>query len=205
MRKEFVLLVGAVALFGSATGALAGAYGEGQQVEEAPAAPPPVAMEVEQETDYAATGCYIGAGGNYAIELFERDNQTDNSSGFFVRTGYRLHPNVAVELRYDNFLEFDLNHGSLDGWQLTANAKGYMLTGRWQPFAVIGVGYIDMDQAHNDAVEGGDSAVMRFGLGMDAYITEHVSMGPEVAYVLPFGDASDFDMVTVGLGLNYRF
>lgn len=207
MRKNFVLFVGALALCGSATGALAGAYGETQEMEETPAASPAAAVEVEEGIDYAATGCYIGAGGSYAFELFDRTgsgSSVADSFGFFVTTGYRLHPNIAVEARYDHFVEFDLDPGQYDGWALTANAKGYMLTGRFQPYGLIGLGYIDID-AKNTSGRAGDSAVMRFGLGMDAYITEHLSVGPEVAYVLPFGDASDFDMITLSLGANYRF
>src|SRR5207253_10975260 len=93
-----------------------------------------------------------------------------------------------------------------DGWGISGNVKGFFLTGRWQPYAVIGVGYLDIRGHHVPRTsQPGDDVDMRFGIGMDGYITEHIAIGPEVAYVLPFGDVENFDMVTVALGLRYRF
>src|SRR6185369_2036317 len=219
MRRNLVLLVGAVALIGSATRARAGAYGETEQVEESPRAASAAAMHYEEENDYARVGPYLGVGGNYAIQNFDNHGpgNVGNSSGFHVRAGYRVHPNVAIEALYDHFLKFD-NDGQArrlgnthttdhyDGWQATLNVKGYILTGRWQPYVLAGVGYIDIN-GHNvvDRSGPGNDLVTRFGLGMDACITEHIAMGPEVAYVLPFGDANNMDLITVALGLRYKF
>jgi opacity protein-like surface antigen len=219
MRHNFVLLVGAVALIASATNARAGAYGETEQVEEKPAAAPAAAMQYEEEApDYAAVGPYLGIGGNYAIQNFQDHGpgNVGNSAGFHVRGGYRVHPYVAVEALYEYFSEFD-NDGRAkfsnldqtdhyDGWAVTANVKGYMLTGRWQPYALLGLGYVDIN-GHNvvDKSGPGNGFEMRFGLGMDACITEHVAIGPEVAYVLPFDDANNMDLITVALGLRYKF
>jgi opacity protein-like surface antigen len=218
MRKNFVLLVGAVALIGSATYARAGAYGEAERAEEAPASAPPAKMVMEeQEIDYARLGPYLGVGGNYAIQLFDKagPGNVSNTGGVHVRAGYRFHPNIAVEVLYEWMSEFDndshtpvgpKNTDHFDAWSVSGNLKGYFLTGRWQPYAVIGVGYLDVNGhgvPHSADTSGG--ADMRFGLGMDGYITEHIAIGPEVAYVLPFGSVENFDMVTVALGLRYRF
>jgi len=233
MRKNLVMLIGATALIGSATIARAGAYGEPARPEESPAPAPPVAMQQqEEEVDYARTGPYLGVGGNYAIQQFDNqgpsgtngaEGNVSNTGGFHVRAGYRVHPYVAVEALYEYFANFDndaqhqtygLNTtDNFSGWSVTANAKGFFLTGRWQPYAVVGLGYMDMN-GHNvrtlaapatNSADPGQGFAMRFGLGMDAYATEHLALGPEVAYVLPFGGADGFDMVTVALGLRYRF
>ncbi len=218
MRKELLMSVCALGLLVGAGNAFAGAYGEPVEPEEAPVAPPaPAPMVIEEEPDYARTGPYLGVGGNFAINNFgsvasapgfTRDS-VDNSGGFHVRGGYRVHPNVAVELRYEHFLGFetDPGPGRLEGWMLTGNVKGYFTTGRYQPYAVFGMGYLDLNSPgvdQGDAIAGDDFA-MRFGLGLDANITENVAMGPEVAYVLPVGDASDLDMITLALGLQYKF
>ncbi len=224
MRKNFVLLIGAVALVGSATHARAGAYGEAERAEEAPASAPAAAMEVEDETDYAATGPYIGAGGMYAIENFDATGpgNEDNSPGFNVLVGYRITPHFAVEAMYEYFHEFDddgrataqrlanqpVTHATdhYDGWATTINAKGYLWTGRWQPYGAFGLGYIDIN-GHN-VVRGsgaGQGVDVRLALGMDACVTEHIAIAPEIAYVLPFDGAQNFDIVALTLGLRYKF
>lgn len=214
MRKEIITLACVLGLFGSATGALAGAYSDPQVADEAPVAAPAPVVEAEPEIDYAAPGAYIGVGGVYAIELFDdmENYNVGNSSGFQVNVGYRALPNLAVEARYENYTEFDLDpNGHMNGWSLTANAKAFILTGRWQPYALVGLGYLSMDKDRmmaGSVYESDDGAfAMRFGGGMDAYITENISMGPEVAYVLPIaGDnIDDLDFITIGAGLRYTF
>jgi opacity protein-like surface antigen len=230
MRKELLTSVCALSLLVGASTAYAGAYGEPVQAEETPAAPPaPRAVVVqEEEIDYAAPGFYIGAGGAYGIELFAgHDARVDNSGGFHVRAGYRIIPNLAVEVLYENFLQFDSDPGSVDAWTTTVNAKGYILTGRYQPYVLLGLGYIagngsggnpdgpggvapdvslnPQHGASTDVANPGNGFLMRFGVGMDAYITEHLSMGPEIAYDLPFGGASNLDLIDISLGLRYKF
>ncbi len=218
MRKEVTALVCALGLVGSATAAMAGSYGKAPEAEEMPAAPPARhEVEVAEEVDYARVGPYLGVGGVYAIELFDdQATRVDNSSGLHVRGGYRFHPNFAVEGLYEWYNEFDTDRGHYDGWSLTANAKAYALTGRFQPYAVIGLGYLKINGSGGNppaapsgpphfAAAAGDGFEMRFGAGMDACITEHWALGPEVAYVLPFNDAEDLDFVEVSLGVRYKF
>lgn len=230
MRKELLMTVCAFSLLMGSTPAFAGAYGDAPEPEEAPVAPPapPPAPVIEEEPDYAAPGFYIGAGGTYGIELFAGDDaRVSNSGGFHVRAGYRIIPNLAVEALYQYYSEFDADPGQIDAWALTANAKAFMLTGRYQPYALIGVGYmagngsggnpdgpggvlpdVSANPAHGastDVANPGNGFLMRFGLGLDAYITEHLSMGPEIAYNLPFGGASNLDLIDISLGLRYRF
>lgn len=227
MRTRILPSVCAFGLLVGAGTAFAGAYGEPVDPEETPAPPPapPAAMVIEEEPDYARVGPYIGVGGNFAFNNFDgldsdatsspggvpivpRDS-IDNSGGFHVRGGYRVHPNVAVELRYERYTRFetDPGPGHLSGWALSGNVKGFFTTGRVQPYAVFGMGYLDMNSPGVDQADeiAGDDFAMRFGLGMDANITENIAMGPEVAYVLPVGDASDLDLITLGLGLQYKF
>lgn len=217
MRKELLTSVCALSLLFGASTAFAGAYGEPVQPEEAPAAPPAPAAVVEvEEVDYARVGPYIGIGGNFAIENFNHANNVDNSTGFHVKAGYRVHPNVAVEARYENYLNFeqDPGQGSYDGWSATANVKGFFLTGRWQPYALFGMGYLDMSYPGKHAFLGqggshnphpGGGFAMRYGIGMQANITENIAIGPEIAYVLPVGEVANFDMITIALGLQYNF
>ena len=240
MRKEILTSVCALSLLFGASSAFAGAYGEPVEPEEAPAAPPaPPAVIEEEEPDYARVGPYLGIGGVYAVEFFNENNaehavgsvlesdsveaDIDNSSGFHVLAGYRVHPNIAVEARYEHLFQFNVDgvdnydwdhqaHGRVSAWNATANVKAFFLTGRWQPYAVLGLGYLEGDgfvrdkphpEYHGSQTDG--DFMMRFGLGMDACITEHIAIGPEIAYVLPFGDVEDFDFMTISAGLRYKF
>jgi hypothetical protein len=120
-----------------------------------------------------------------------------------------VHEHVAVEVRYEHYLNFetDPGPGHFEGWGIYGNVKGFILTGRWQPFVLLGMGYMDLNypgvNRANDPSPGDDFA-MRFGAGFDAHLSDLISIGPEVAYVLPFGDIDDLDMVTVGLGLQFN-
>ncbi|HEY2773546.1 MAG TPA: outer membrane beta-barrel protein [Candidatus Binatia bacterium] len=219
MRKNIAMLIGAAALMGTTTCAFAGAYGEKPLPEEHPTAPPPIVQQQVEEVDYAKVGPYLGIGGEYAIQQFQEIQgatgiDVSNSGGFHVRAGYRVHPNVAVEALYENFNEFDVDpNGHYDGWALTANAKGYILTGRFQPYVLAGLGYVDINGSAGSrnhpapllAAPAGNDFEMRFGAGMDGCITEHIAMGPEIAYVLPFGQANNLNMWTVSMGLRYKF
>ncbi len=213
MRKELLTTVCALALALGASNASAGAYGEPVDAEETPAAAPAPAPEVVESVDYARTGPYVGLGALYAVELFDdavanTGVRTDNSFGFHLNGGWRLHPNIALELRYDWLNEFDLDKGFIDAWMLSGNVKGYILTGCVQPYALVGMGYLAANgSAGNNpgAAHVGDDFALRFGAGLDAYVTEHIALGPEIAYVLPTGDAQDLDMFTISLGATYRF
>jgi opacity protein-like surface antigen len=100
----------------------------------------------------------------------------------------------------------------------TTNTKGYLLTGRYQPFVLLGVGVMaanyefvvrnEVRDRHGWGHSWNDSQidfVMRFGGGIDLYATKHVVVSAEVDYVLPFGDLEDLDYLSFGLGLQYRF
>ena len=44
-----------------------------------------------------------------------------------------------------------------------------------------------------------------FGAGVDLYATEQIFIELEAAYVLPTGDAADYDHLNVGVGIGYAF
>jgi opacity protein-like surface antigen len=117
-------------------------------------------------------------------------------------------------------------------WTLTANVRVYPFGGRFQPFGVFGVGLIhsrvDIDietenvttlayppdaapvvlpanfvySKHPSQTDGG----LRAGLGMDAYLTEHVAAEVKADYVYSFSpNITDTNYFSVRLGLLYRF
>jgi opacity protein-like surface antigen len=212
MRNRILPSICSVGFVLVAGTAFAGAYGEDVDAVETPAAPPAAVEVVEETTDYARTGPYIGLGGTYAIEMFDDNSptgaRTGNSAGLHAKAGWRVSPRFAAELRYDWFHEFDLDPGHIDGYLLSINGKAYVLTGRVQPFALVGLGFIHGEGSAGNfagAAHPSNGFAMRFGGGLEGYITENLVMGPEFAYVLPTGSANDLDMLTISLGLSWRF
>ena len=162
-----------------------------------------VAAQAQTDEDYSSVGPYVGAGGVYSVQMFDGNVNADNSSGFNVRTGFRLHPNFAMEALYEYYAKWDTKPGDISGWSVSANLKGYLMTGRWQPYAVLGLGYLSMESDPGSHEEG--DFMMRFGGGFEFNLTKNWQIGPEVAYVLPFGDLDNFDFLTVSGGVRYSF
>jgi opacity protein-like surface antigen len=137
------------------------------------------------DRDSARTGSYFGLGGVYALEDFNRS--FDDSAGINVRGGYRASPNMAFELTYEWLEGFDSTAGTpeveLDTHLITANARLFGLTGRFQPYALVGVGILIVntelklpDVPKPFEVEAGFTA--RFGGGVDFYLSEHKVLNP---------------------------
>ena len=189
--------------------------------------------------DFARRGWLVGVAGSYAVETFEDDAEADyqrllgptanlsvdDSFGFNGRVGYRCHRRFSAEVEVewlDGFKSdltqpnvFQLAKVESEPVVVTTNVKGYLLTGRYQPFLLVGAGAMTADLKVREPVglastsvrsESKNAYAMRFGGGIDLYATEHVVVSLEADYVLPFGNIhDDLDYVTLSWGLQYRF
>jgi opacity protein-like surface antigen len=152
------------------------------------------------EEAYDRPGPYVGVGFAYGIENFglgkvEAANavklSVDDSPGFDIRGGYRFHPNLAVEGDFQYFTGFDISEkggsklATADTLAVTVNAKGYPLTGRFQPYGLLGLGFMRSYFEHgtNDSV-----FAVRLGGGADFYATENIVVFVEGSYMLPTAD-----------------
>jgi len=161
------------------------------------------------------------------------DPDSEEPVGVGVRAGYRFHPRFAGEAQFqwyshekttfsgyvlpdpdDDFR--DMPALRIESLNFTGNAKGYLLTGRFQPFLLAGCGLIQYDITDEiDEIDGngmgigmgGDGVdfVGRFGGGVDVYFNEHIVLTIDSSYLLPTGGASGLDQVQIAAGLNYRF
>ena len=117
--------------------------------------------------DYDRNGLILGMAGTYAIDRFGDELETaiedefgspanasvDGTLGINGNIGYRFHPHfsAAVEAEWIDGFSSDLSVAGWGGvakadtkpWVITANAKGYPLTGRYQPFLFGGAGCHD--------------------------------------------------------------
>jgi len=143
---------------------------------------------------------------------------SNNPVGLGVRVGYRFHPHLAAEIELqwysDMKIDFLVNDDTtkllkLESLTLTGNVKGYLLTGRIQPFVVAGAGLMHFnaeDRLNLGIVKSkGDAFAGRFGVGIDFYINKNIVVVTEGGYVLPTGDADGLDYVFWSVGLQYRF
>jgi opacity protein-like surface antigen len=169
-----------------------------------------LAEEETAKTDYARTGFYGGVGGSYVFQNFDTQDDASNFWGVSGRAGYRFHRLVATELVFDffpSFGGFDDSRSTAQinahAWDITANGKLYpeSLTGRFQPYAIGGVGVMRVDQSSEDART---EIVGRVGAGFDLHLNEKVRLYLEGALLAPGGSLTDFRSVPVQLGFQYR-
>ena len=133
--------------------------------------------------------------------------------GLDVRVGYRFHPRLAGEVQLQWFPKTDIEFADvkalkLETLTLTGNLKGYLLTGRIQPFLLVGAGLMHFDA--KDALglglrAKGEGFAARFGGGVDVYLNRNFLLALDTSYVLPTGDVDGLDQVSFSLGLQYRF
>ncbi len=175
---------------------------------------------------YTRTGFYLGAGAAIGVNTFEDELDTDvrASVGPDFVLGYRAHPYLAVEAQttYYGLQEFeeddnrDGNEVELDPLVFTVNAKAYpipdlLLEGRVQPFVLFGMGLFtaDIRLVFGDVLtrDGRDTDfAMRFGGGVEYYATDNWQISAQATYVLPTGNVSRFDFVSIRpLMVSYRF
>ena len=139
----------------------------------------------------------------------------DDTWGLNARVGARFGSRVAMEVVGDWFDDVDVDidtsvpgaSASLEAeaWAVTYNLKGYVLTGRAQPYAVVGGGLFNVDIDSSVGSEDEHGFSWRLGGGLDFYQTENIVLNLEALYYLPTGDVRDFDFVSVGFGVQYRF
>lgn len=213
MKKEVGSLFCVFALLGFTTAAFAGAYGEKEEAEELPASPPAAvaAAPAEEPEDFGAAGAYVELGGVYVVENFGDSSNSvgsdyGDSGGYQLRAGYRINSWVAVEGEWEHDINFQDNLEA-STYDLTVNGKFYPLTSRIQPYALVGMGWIN---GLNDSTtrEDQNSLGFRFGLGVDAYITKSIGVALEAGYVLPVSgylSSNDFDTIPISLSAFYRF
>jgi opacity protein-like surface antigen len=162
---------------------------------------------------YDRDGWYLGLGGGYAMELFDTGSWGD--SGFAqIRAGYHFLRFAALEpqIEYTPKFKGKSSFAGVDTatWAVWLNAKGYPTapwTSRFQPYALVGAAWMwarATGSAINGSVEEGGFAA-RFGGGIDLYVTDHIVVTAESAWVLPTGDLDGLNQVQIGGALQYRF
>jgi opacity protein-like surface antigen len=180
---------------------------------------------------YDRAGWYLGLAGIFAISDFDLSTSDldvvppepantnprfKNSGGIDFRAGYRAFPRWAFEFDYQWQAGFDSNRSSvdprleIDTHLLSLNTKFFFLTGRWQPYALLGASLLvfNTEIVNDNFKKPWDVTVgfaPRFGAGVDFWIDEHWALLVEGTYLVPVGALDDANMGSVGAGFQYRF
>lgn len=179
------------------------------------------AQDKEPAPDYTRSGLYVIAAGVFAVENFDTGGNVrkDDTFGADVRIGYRAHRHLAAELNYQYLDQFDLKKGAartdLRMHAVTLNAKVFpaeLLFPKWgriQPYGLAGLGLAIADADTRNGVFSVDGTevefLLRFGGGIDVYLTEHISLIGELGYAIPTGDLDDEEFAPFLVGAMYRF
>jgi opacity protein-like surface antigen len=189
------------------------------------------AESMDEELDYARSGWYGGLTGFYAISDYSLNTDDlgvvppepaatnpkfGNAGGVDARFGYRATPLLAFEFDYQWQAGFNSRNDAIDPpleidtHLLSLNAKLFALTGRWQPYALLGASLLIfnseiVDSSFNKPWNIDVGFAPRFGAGLDFYITPRWALTLEGTYIVPVGVVDGANMGSVGVGAQYRF
>lgn len=160
--------------------------------------------------DYGRTGLYGTLHGVAAFETFDvPGTDFDTSVGVGGRFGYRFHPNFSLEgqVEWSGTAEQSTPLGDIevDSTLLAINGRAYLMTGQIQPYGLLGMGweFSNLDTPIGNADE--DDFVGRVGGGVDFYVNENWGLTLDAVYNIPTGDLEDFNYVSLGWGVFFRF
>lgn len=186
----------------------------------------------EPEEDFGRRGWFVGGGLNFAIEQFDVHRaeifsgvpiDVSNSVGVDVRGGYRVNRWFAAEGNLQYYSGFDLEDaydtydwGDTQSFSFFANAKGYPLAGRFQPYGLFGIGVqaasISRDYYRYYDSDTDATFAMKVGGGIDIYFTDHILGYFDVNYMftasdLNFGGPTSIgtNIIPMSWGVQYRF
>jgi opacity protein-like surface antigen len=192
----------------------------------------PVAAQDDTDEDlYRKPGVFLTAMAVYGIPAPQRQLEHDierkfdtrgadveGSFGLDLRAGYRLNPRLALEGQFEWLRRLQVESRPSGGGEkrtedirvstFTGNAKGYVLTGRIQPYGVLGAGWMfsELKSDGPGSSDHDDGFLIRFGGGADFYASEDIALTLEASYVLaPGGGVNDLDHVSLSAGLTLRF
>ncbi len=185
--------------------------------------------------DYADSGSYVFLGGLTAFENFSNKSGSslDDSLGFDIRVGYRFIDYFAAEVSGNFNSGFDgkvANEGGIgivssEGGNITVNVRGIYPFGRFEPYALVGIGGMWSNVmtgtgstgsfcadgyggwwCDGNSVAGKTGAfISKFGTGADFWVTDNFAISMDAAYLLTTGALKDQNSIKLGWAARFRF
>lgn len=192
--------------------------------DEAPDVPPPEPWQGEAADSAPSKdwgqGFYIMAGGATGIDMrfaetfqdqFGVEPDVSTPVGLNVRLGARTR-HLGAEFQVEWLPAFKvtdptfLRDGEYSMVSLSGNLHLVLMTGRVQPYLLVGGGY-NLSRIEPESPLGNNFGgwSLRGGGGLDVFLTRKIAVTADVAYVFPTGDLTDTDYLAIGWGLKYVF
>lgn len=161
---------------------------------------------------------YFMAGGTWGIENVSGYGIDSDSGGYDLRAGYGVHEMVDVEIEWESFLSFSrdtsdpvtgINDPALEARMLSLNGRFSPFTWRFQPYAMMGMGWVNVQADRSTNQDHKSSFGMRFGIGVQTFFTERFGFNLEAGYILPLtgdlGGGDSFDIIPITASFFYCF
>ena len=178
--------------------------------------------DADEQHLYSRTGIYLSVGligGSYTEAESTLEDllgglnvDVDDSIGAEFVVGVRVHRHAALEVELEYLSESDISVSGLgkvadlQTFSFSINGKAYPLTGRVQPYGLLGFGFMEskLEIPTTDVTANGFA--VRFGGGVEIYLTQMWVLDLGVDYLLPgSSDVEDLNYVSFGGGLMVRF
>ncbi len=165
----------------------------------------------DDESSFSREGAYIGVYGIKSYERFDTGGNGvsvgDSDLGIGAKLGYRFSSNVALEVVGEDVKGFSVQDSSadadLDLMNFGVIGKYYLGTERLQPYLLAGIGLARADVRGFDYDD--DGGFLRFGVGLEIYLTTNFAFFGEANYNRMIGGVSDLDHVDLQAGVMFRF
>ena len=166
-----------------------------------------VADEHEEEDDFGRMGAYVIGRVKWATvdsnHPFGPANTLDwqSNAGMDVVLGWRETDMLAIEAEFEWITSVDgIEYGT---WLLGVGTKFYAMTGRVQPYLVLGFNgmWAKVPDNPDHKVDWG----FRQGIGLDFYLTRSLALTGEGTFTEGVGSLRRHYYATVGMGVLYRF
>jgi hypothetical protein len=162
--------------------------------------------------EFNREGPYIGISAIGSFEQFDSPDPTvtfdDSTAGLGLRFGYRTWANLAVELVAEDSFDFKattpLGETKFDIFNVGLQGKYFLLTEAFQPYALLGAGWTQVDEQSGGALDD-NGAYVRIGAGFELYITRDVALFGEGHLNRTLGGVKDFDHIDIQAGFIFRF
>ena len=154
---------------------------------------------------YGVEGYYVGISGVYALDIggVPLADDVDGSAGVSARMGYRFNRWLASEIQGEWLNDFAYEGGGYTAWDVMVCGRFYPIRGRFQPFAVAGIGALQTRDHGRGDVDKGTGFAGRFGVGFDIFTYPTLAITVDAAYVIPFTHIEDHDFVAMSLGIQW--
>jgi len=139
------------------------------------------------EFDYAASGPYLHAA---VIQTFERfvEPVSGGRVGFDIAMGARFWRYAAAELEFQAVPNWNLRGIEQSTYGITANVKGYLPVGRFQPFLLAGLGTLITEPDSRVGHTSTARFAYRLGGGVDVFVWKERAL-----VSLSYGYTGNFD------------